>query len=224
VVSCRRCPRLRAHCREVSRVRRRAFADERYWGRPVPAFGDPRARVLVLGLAPGAHGSNRTGRMFTGDRSGEWLFAALHRSGFANRPLSVARGDGLELRDAIISAACRCAPPGNRPTPEEIEACTPHLDREIGLLGNLSVVVALGGIAWNVALRRATRVAPAAVPRPRPRFAHAAETTLRLRADARPVCLLGSYHPSQQNTFTGRLTREMLDAVLARAAALASSE
>jgi uracil-DNA glycosylase family 4 len=222
VVACRRCPRLRAHCREVARVRRRAYRDERYWGRPVPSFGDPRARVLVVGLAPAAHGANRTGRMFTGDRSGEWLYAALHRAGFANRPESVSRDDGLVLDGALVSATCRCAPPGNRPTPDEIEACAGWLDREIELLTDLRVAVALGRIAWDALCRRARRLAPGEVRGPRPGFAHGAETALRLRADRPPVRLLGSYHPSQQNTFTGRLTREMLDAVFYRAAVLAA--
>ena len=223
VVSCGRCPRLREYCREVARVRRRAFRHERYWGRPVPAFGDFEARVLVLGLAPAAHGANRTGRMFTGDRSGDWLYGALHRTGFANQPESVARGDGLALRGALVSATCRCAPPGNRPSPGEMEACAGYLDREIELLSDLEVVVALGRIAWDAAIRCAGRTAPDDLPRPRPAFGHGAEVALRLRAGSRPVRLLGSYHPSQQNTFTGRLTRTMLESVFRRAALLASA-
>ena len=222
VVSCRRCPRLREHCRDVARIRRRAFRTQIYWGRPVPSFGDPDARLLVLGLAPAAHGANRTGRMFTGDRSGDWLYGALHRTGFANRAESVARDDGLVLRGAMVSATCRCAPPGNRPTAEEIDACSEYLDREIELLVNLRVAVALGRIAWDAVVRRAKRVAPDDLPRPRPAFAHGAEVALGLRAGSRPVRLLGSYHPSQQNTFTGRLTRTMLESVFRRAAVLAS--
>jgi uracil-DNA glycosylase family 4 len=216
VVRCERCPRLIAHCREVARVKRRAYLDEDYWGRPLPGFGDRRARILLLGLAPAAHGANRTGRMFTGDRSGDWLYRALHRAGLANQPTSVSRDDGLKLRGAYISAACRCAPPGNRPTRDELERCAPYLDRELELLGGLRVVLALGGIAWDTALRCARRVAPGDVPRPRPRFGHGAESRLRLRAGA-PLWLVASYHPSQQNTLTGRLTEPMLDRVVGRA-------
>jgi uracil-DNA glycosylase family 4 len=201
---------------EVARVRRRAFRDERYWGRGVPGFGDPGARVVLLGLAPGAHGANRTGRMFTGDGSGDFLYAALHRAGLASSPVSRAADDGLVLRRAFVTNACRCVPPDNRPAPAELRRCAPFLDRELAALPRARVVVALGAIAWAAALGHLARRG-AAVPRPRPRFAHGAE----LRLPGAPA-LLGSYHPSRQNTNTGRLTPEMLDAVLARAAAIAS--
>ena len=219
IVACELCPRLIAHCRAVARTRRRAYQGEEYWGRPVPGFGDRTARILVLGLAPAAHGANRTGRMFTGDRSGEWLYAALHHAGLANRAASVHRDDGLALSGAFISAACRCAPPGNRPTREELERCAPFLDHEIELLDRLRVVVALGRIAWDAALARAARVGKP--PRPRPKFAHGAETRLAIGGSGTPLWLVGSYHPSQQNTFTGRLTRPMLEAVFLRAVQLA---
>jgi uracil-DNA glycosylase family 4 len=186
----------------------------------VPGFGDPGAGILLLGLAPAAHGANRTGRMFTGDRSGEWLFGALHRAGLADRAVSTSRDDGLRLDGAYISAACRCAPPANKPTREELINCEPFLDREIELLQNLRVTVALGRVAWDAALRRAARFDPERVPRPRPAFGHGAATRIALRS-GQPVWLLGSYHPSQQNTQTGRLTRPMLDAVLQRARILA---
>ncbi len=223
VVACERCPRLRRHCRTVARRKRLAYRDEDYWGRPVPGFGDPQARILLLGLAPAAHGANRTGRMFTGDRSGDWLYAALHRAGLASQPHSLRRGDGLSLRGAFVTAACRCAPPANRPAPRELARCAEYLDRELCLLGRVRVAVALGKIAWDAAVRRAAEVAPAAVPRPRPAFAHGAEARLALTPGRPPIVLLGSYHPSQQNTFTGRLTRPMLDAVLRRAVRLARS-
>ena len=222
IVACRRCPRLIEHCREVARVRRRAFRDEVYWGRPVPGFGDPAARILLLGLAPAAHGANRTGRMFTGDGSGDWLYSALHRAGLANRPEARARDDGLKLHGAFVSAACRCAPPANRPEPDELERCAVFLDRELELLAELRVVVALGRIAWDAALHRAARAGRgSAPPRPRPAFAHGAEARLPLGRDGASLWLVGSYHPSRQNTQTGRLTRPMLDAALARAVALA---
>jgi len=214
VVGCTRCPRLVAHRREVARVRRRAWRDQTYWGRPVPGFGDREGRILLLGLAPAAHGANRTGRMFTGDRSGDFLYAALHRAGLADRPGAVSREDGLALRDAFVTATCRCAPPANRPTRDEMDRCAEYLDREIDLLP-IEVVVALGRIAWDAALRRAARVGT--LPRPRPGFAHGAETRVPLHADGGRVVLLGSYHPSQQNTQTGRLTPAMLDRVLRRA-------
>ena len=214
VVSCRRCPRLVQWREQVARTKRAAFASEEYWGKPLPGFGDPRARVMVLGLAPAAHGGNRTGRIFTGDRSGDWLFAALWRAGFANQPTSVSREDGLRLRDCFITAAVRCAPPANRPLPSERDNCLPYLEAELRLLERAGVIVCLGSFAWDVAIRalRSRRLTP---PRPRPRFGHGAE------AQMGSYRLVGSYHPSQQNTFTGRLTEGMLDEVFARAAALA---
>jgi len=221
VVRCRRCPRLREHCAEVAHVRRRAYRNHEYWGRPVPGFGDRRARILLLGLAPAAHGANRTGRMFTGDRSGDWLYGALHRAGLASQPTSTAREDGLRLHVAYISAVCRCAPPSNKPAPSEMANCEPFLDREFELLRSLRVTVALGKIAWDAAFRRAARVDQQGVPRPRPAFGHGAETRLTLRAGRPPISLIGSYHPSQQNTHTGRLTRPMLDFVMRRARQLA---
>ncbi len=216
VSACRRCPRLVAWREQVARERRAAFAQEEYWGRPVPGFGDPAARVLLLGLAPAAHGANRTGRMFTGDRSGDFLYAALWRTGFANRPESLRRGDGLELRGARVSAAVRCAPPANRPTPAERDECLQWSVRELELLEHVKVILCLGGFAWAAALRLLAAL-PGAPPlsRPLPRFAHAAEW------GGGRYTLLGSYHPSQQNTFTGRLTEPMLDAVLERARNLA---
>jgi len=215
IVACERCPRLRAHCAKVAREKRRAYADETYWGRPVPGFGDPGARLLLVGLAPGAHGANRTGRMFTGDSSGEWLFEALHRSGFASAPRSVARDDGLALTGAWISAAARCAPPDNRPTPRELERCRPFLESELRLLPRVRVVMALGRIGHEAFLRAAGwwQRLPA---RERPAFAHGAESAL---PDGR--VLLSSFHPSRQNTQTGRLTRTMWHAVFARARILA---
>ena len=203
VVACRRCPRLVAWREKIAREKRAAYSDEDYWGLPVPGFGDPDARVVVFGLAPAAHGANRTGRFFTGDRSGDFLFAALHRAGFASKPVSRSRDDGLALDNAWISAAVRCAPPQNRPTPAERDTCLPYAARELELL-DAKVVVCLGAFAWDAALRL-YRV------RPKPKFAHGAEH----REGA--VTLLGCYHPSQQNTFTGVLTPAMLDAVLARA-------
>jgi uracil-DNA glycosylase family 4 len=216
IAACRRCPRLVAWREQVAREKRAAFAGERYWGRPLPGFGDPRARVLLLGLAPAAHGANRTGRVFTGDRSGDFLFAALHRTGFANRALSRGRDDGLRLRDAWITAAVRCAPPANRPTPAERDNCLPWSVRELELLPQVRVVVCLGAFAWAAALRLLPVLedAGASPPRPLPRFAHGAEWRGRRT-------LIGCYHPSQQNTFTGKLTEPMLDAVLVRARTLA---
>jgi uracil-DNA glycosylase family 4 len=213
IVGCALCPRLVAWRERVARERVRRFADEEYWGRAVPSFGDPAARLLVVGLAPAAHGANRTGRMFTGDRSGEWLYRALYRAGFANRPESTRRGDGLELTDCWITAAVHCAPPDNRPLPEEIGACRPYLLAELELLRRVRVVVALGRIAFDAAGAAIRDAGLAEVPR-RPAFAHGAEHRLG------SLTLVGSYHPSQQNTFTGRLTEPMLDAVFARAAAL----
>ncbi len=218
---CCACPRLVAWREQVAVTRRRSFVDETYWGRPVPGFGDPAASLLVLGLAPAAHGGNRTGRVFTGDRSGDWIFAALHRAGYANQPTSVDAADGLRLEGARVVAAVRCAPPDNAPTPVERDTCSSWLDRELELLPNVSVVLALGGFAWAAALNAAVRQGWA-VPRPRPKFGHAAEAVLE-RPGQPPVHVIGSYHVSQQNTFTGRLTEPMLDAVLARARALADS-
>jgi uracil-DNA glycosylase family 4 len=214
ITTCRTCPRLVAWREAVAVEKRAAFRDEVYWGRPVPAFGDPGARVVVLGLAPAAHGANRTGRMFTGDRSGDFLYASLHRTGFANQPTAVSADDGLELRDCWITAGVRCAPPANKPLPAEREACRTWLDRELALLERMRVVVCLGGFAWDVALGSLPALG-AVVPRPRPRFGHGAEAVLG------PVTLLGCFHPSQQNTFTGRLTAPMMDAVFERARALA---
>jgi uracil-DNA glycosylase family 4 len=219
VSGCRRCPRLVAWREQVARERRAAFAAEEYWGRPLPAFGDPLARVLLLGLAPAAHGANRTGRMFTGDRSGDFLFAALWRAGYANQPLAHDRDDGLELTDARITAAVRCAPPANRPTLDERARCLPWSVHELELLARVRVIVCLGAFAWDAALllTQAAGQPAGPLPRPRPRFSHGGELS-RGR-----YLLLGCYHPSQQNTFTGRLTEEMIDAVLARAQALAST-
>jgi uracil-DNA glycosylase len=210
IVACRACPRLVAWREQVAREKRAAFAGETYWGRPVPGFGDPRARLLIVGLAPAAHGGNRTGRIFTGDRSGDWLFASMHRCGFANKPHSLHRGDGLELIDAYVAAAVRCAPPGNRPTVEERDNCRPYLVREIELLEKVRVAVALGSFAWDTMLRVQVERGRDRV-RPKPRFGHGAETELD------DIVMIGSFHPSQQNTFTGKLTEEMLDAVFNRA-------
>ncbi len=215
IVGCRACPRLVAWREQIARDKRAAYSDQDYWGRPIPGFGDPDARVLLLGLAPAAHGANRTGRVFTGDRSGDFLFAALHRTGFANQPTSVHAGDGLALRDAWITAAVRCAPPANKPTPAERDACLPYAVRELSLLGEVRVIVCLGAFAWTAALRLLAADG-AELPRPRPKFGHGAELALDPPAPA----LLGTFHPSQQNTFTGRLTPAMLDAVLQRARAL----
>jgi uracil-DNA glycosylase family 4 len=209
IISCRRCPRLVAWRRQVAQEKRAAFQSEEYWGRPVPGFGDPEGRVLVCGLAPAAHGGNRTGRVFTGDRSGDWLFGALHRAGFANQPTSTHRGDGLQLTDCYIAAVVRCAPPANRPTPVERDACLPYLVEEFQLLAGVRVIVCLGAFAWDGVLQ-ALRARGWSAPR-KPRFGHGVEAAIG------PYTLLGCYHPSQQNTFTGRLTRPMLDAVFARA-------
>ncbi|HTU87998.1 MAG TPA: uracil-DNA glycosylase [Solirubrobacteraceae bacterium] len=216
VISCRRCPRLVAWREEVARVKRAAFAGEEYWGRPLPGFGDPGAAVLVLGLAPAAHGGNRTGRIFTGDRSGDWLFGSMYRTGFANQPTSISRDDGLKLRGAWVTAAVRCAPPANRPLPSERDNCLPYLERELSLLGSVDVIVTLGSFAWDAALRT-TRALGEPAPKPRPKFGHGAESQIGR------YTLLGCYHPSQQNTFTGKLTEPMIDAVLTRAKQLANS-
>jgi uracil-DNA glycosylase family 4 len=213
---CRRCPELRAYCAEVAASKRRAFAGWTYWGRPVPGFGDRSARILVVGLAPAAHGGNRTGRMFTGDRSGDFLYAALHRAGLANQPQATARDDGLRLRGAYVTAALRCAPPGNRPAPHQLANCLRFLVQEVEAL-RPAVVLCLGAVAWRAALN-AIRGGGVERPRPLPAFAHGAECRL-----GRTV-LLGCYHVSQQNTFTGRLTPRMIDAVLARAKAIGGVE
>ena len=211
VIGCRLCPRLIAHCREVASVKRRAYRDWDYWGRPVPSFGDPQAQLLIIGLAPAAHGANRTGRMFTGDRSGEFLYRALHETGFASQTSSVSRNDGLELHNAYITAAVRCAPPGNRPSPEEIRTCRAYVQREMDLLPDLRVVVALGRIAFDAylaLLRDRGLIQSLALFR----FGHNKEH----RTGAGQPLLISSYHPSQQNTSTGRLTRQMLRAVFLR--------
>ncbi len=210
IKGCRTCPRLVEWREKVARDKRAAFSDEEYWGRPVPGFGDPSARLLVVGLAPAAHGANRTGRMFTGDRSGDWLYRALHRAGFASQPESTARDDGLRLLDAWVTSPVRCAPPGNRPTTVERDACVPWLQREMALLGRIEVVICLGGFAWGV-VHRLLGHQGVEVPRPRITFGHGVESVT-----GGPL-LIGSYHVSQQNTFTGRLTEEMLDAVFERA-------
>jgi len=213
VCACRACPRLVEWRERVAREKRASFAGEIYWGRPVPGFGDPAARIAIVGLAPAAHGGNRTGRIFTGDRSGDFLFAALHRAELSDRAESVARDDGLALHGAYLTAVNRCAPPGNKPTPEERDACLPFLGEELRLLSGVRVIVALGAYAWDGALRAIDSLGHAV--RPRPRFGHAAE------AEVGPYVLVGSFHPSQQNTFTGKLTPAMLDGVFARAVAIA---
>jgi uracil-DNA glycosylase len=210
---CRRCPRLVQWREEVARTKRASFAQDEYWGRPVPGFGDPGARVLLYGLAPAAHGANRTGRVFTGDRSGDFMFASLHRTGFANQPTSVRAGDGLALTDMWIAAAVRCAPPANKPTPAERDNCLGWSVREVHELRNLKLIVCLGSFAWEAALR--LRTALDIVPsRPKPRFGHNV-----LALEDSPLPLLGCFHPSQQNTFTGKLTEPMMDAVFERAKA-----
>jgi uracil-DNA glycosylase len=227
VVRCRLCPRLVDWREEVARVKRRAFADETYWGKPLPALGDERARLVIVGLAPAAHGGNRTGRMFTGDRSGDWLYEALFAHGFANQPTSLRRGDGLALVDTFITAAARCAPPDNRPTPEEFARCRPYMVEEFGLLRDARVIVALGALAWEHALR-AYEQRGGVVGKPRPRHGHGAEVVLPgiardSFAAGRAVTLLGSYHPSQQNTQTGRLTQPMFHSIFGRALSLLES-
>jgi uracil-DNA glycosylase len=215
IQGCRNCPRLvewRTACADEPP---RRFRGEDYWARPVAGFGDRAARLAIVGLAPAAHGANRTGRMFTGDRSGDWLYAALHRAGYASQPESAHRGDGLRLEDAYVTAAVRCAPPANRPSPAERDACLPYLARELALLDRCRTIVALGAFAWDGAMR-ALRQLGCAGPSPKPRFGHGAELELERWT------VLGCFHPSQQNTFTGRLTEPMLDRVFARAKALAS--
>jgi uracil-DNA glycosylase family 4 len=210
IVECRRCPRLVEWRERVAREKRASYAGEEYWGRPVPGFGDPEARVYILGLAPAAHGGNRTGRVFTGDRSGDWLFASLHRTGFANQPHSVSLDDGLRLRDAFIAAVVRCAPPANKPLPAERDNCLPYAKEELSLMPRVRVIVCLGGFAWDAACRLYG-------VRPRPKFGHGAEHPLPEGGRV----LLGCFHPSQQNTFTGRLTEAMMDDVFIRARELA---
>lgn len=213
IVVCRACPRLVEWRERVAREKVARYAHEEYWGRPVPGFGDPAARILVVGLAPAAHGGNRTGRIFTGDASGDFLFRSLYRAELSNLPTSTRRGDGLRLRSTYIAAVNRCAPPKNRPTTVERDTCLPYLEREIAALGDLRVIVALGSYAWDGALRALASLGHQR--RPKPRFSHGAEVPVG------PFTLLGTYHPSQRNTFTGTLTPEMLDAVLRRAAELA---
>jgi uracil-DNA glycosylase family 4 len=215
IVGCNLCARLRSHCTEVARVRRRAYADHEYWGLPVPSFGDPAARVLALGLAPGAHGSNRTGRPFTGDGSGDFLYPVLHQAGFASLPKAVSRDDGMKLTNLWITSVARCAPPGNKPTPEELRNCAPWLDREMSLLKNLRVVVCLGRIAFDGLLAHEARIGKLP-PRSSFAFAHGAEFTL-----PSGVIAITSYHPSLQNTNTGKLTKPMLLAVFQRTRKLA---
>jgi uracil-DNA glycosylase family 4 len=215
IAACRACPRLNEWRAAAATDPPRRFRGQVYWARPVPGFGDPDARIVLVGLAPAAHGANRTGRMFTGDRSGDWLYAALHRAGLASQPTAVSADDGLELADAFVTAAVRCAPPQNKPTTEERDRCLPFLVRELALLERARVLVCLGGFGWAATLR-ALAESGHELPRPRPRFGHGAE------ARVGPYSLLGCFHPSQQNTFTGRLTEPMLDAILARARELAA--
>ena len=205
LVVCRKCPRLVRWRETVAQEKRAAFRAEEYWGQPVPGFGDLGGELLIVGLAPAAHGANRTGRMFTGDRSGEWLYGALHRAGYANQAESISRGDGLQLRGAYVSAVVRCAPPANQPTPAERDRCLPYLESEIRQMANLSTIVALGAFAWDGVLR-ALKGLGHSLPK-RPKFGHGREVKIG------PYQLIGSYHPSQQNTFTGKLTRPMFDAV-----------
>jgi uracil-DNA glycosylase family 4 len=216
IVACRRCPRLVGWRERVARDKVARFREETYWGRPVPGFGDPEARILIVGLAPAAHGGNRTGRVFTGDASGDFLFAAMHAVGLADRPISRRADDGLTLLDAYIAAAVRCAPPANKPLPSERDNCAPYLARELGLLERVRVLLPLGAYGWDAAFS-AIAATTGVDPRPRPRFGHGAEATVGRYA------VVGSYHPSQQNTFTGRLTPAMLRDVLARAHELAAA-
>ena len=219
IVSCRACPRLVEWREHVGREKRAAFRDDAYWAKPVPGFGDPHARIVVIGLAPAAHGGNRTGRVFTGDRSGDFLFASMYRAGLANQPESLHAGDGLRLKDAYIVAAVRCAPPANKPTPGERDACRPYLVRELALLREMRVIVVLGAFGYEAAWTalRSASLPDVALPRSRPKFGHGCEV------DLGRVTIVGSYHPSQQNTFTGKLTSDMLDRVFTRAIQLASA-
>ena len=214
VVSCEKCPRLTAHCRKVATEKRAAFKDQTYWGKPVPNFGTP-APILIVGLAPGAHGANRTGRMFTGDRSGDWLYKSLHKNGLANQPQSIDRNDGLELTGCVVTNVCCCAPPDNRPSTEEIRNCQPFFARTIELCQPV-VFVALGGLAWTALIRYAVQQEWLEKPSPRPKFGHGAQVALTENR-----WLLGCYHPSQQNTFTGKLTEPMINAVFRKAKKLA---
>jgi uracil-DNA glycosylase family 4 len=223
IVGCRACPRLVDWREHVAAVKRLSYQDETYWGRPVPGFGPADARVLIVGLAPAAHGGNRTGRMFTGDRSGDVLFAALHRAGYASQPTAVRIGDGLELTDLRVTAPVHCAPPDNKPTPDELRTCAAYLARELELLaGTVRVAITLGAIGWQ-ALLRSLAEGGWLIPRPRPLFGHGTEIELH-HPDGRRLWVLGCYHVSQQNTFTGRLTPAMVDAVLVRATALAAGD
>jgi uracil-DNA glycosylase family 4 len=210
IITCTQCPRLVAWREQVAREKTKRFAGEEYWGKPIPSFGDPAARLLIVGLAPAAHGGNRTGRMFTGDRSGDWLFRALHKAGFANQPTSSHRDDGLKLTDCYITATLRCAPPQNKPTPKEIANCRPYLLREIMLLKSVRVILGLGKIGFDNALSAFTEAYDLDLS-PRPQFAHGAEYALTSR-----LTLLGTFHPSQQNTFTGKLTEAMFDRIFRR--------
>jgi uracil-DNA glycosylase family 4 len=210
ITSCRRCPRLVEYRERVARVKRRAFRDEVYWGRPLPGFGDPKARILIVGLAPAAHGGNRTGRVFTGDLSGDFLYAALYRAGFANQPVSTHPGDGLALTDVYIAAAVRCAPPDNKPLPVEFDNCHEYLDRELQLLNRLQTIVALGHVAFDTCLAAFTRRG-IEIAKPRPKFGH------NVIYEIGPCAVISSYHPSQRNTQTGLLTRPMFDRVFTRA-------
>ncbi|MBV8172101.1 MAG: uracil-DNA glycosylase [Candidatus Eremiobacteraeota bacterium] len=219
IVACRRCPELRRYCAGIARVRKREFATQTYWGKPVPSSGPADARLLIVGLAPAAHGGNRTGRMFTGDGSASWLAPALYATGFATQPTSEHRGDGFELVDAFMTAALRCAPPKNKPKPHQIANCADHMRAELALLRRLQVVIGLGKIGFDIAYDRLRERGYAAEGRRRPRFSHGAECTLRA-PDKPALTLLGSYHPSRQNTNTGKLTAAMLKTVFARARAL----
>lgn len=221
IIRCTRCPELRAYCAEVARTKKRAHADEAYWGKPVPAFGDDDARVMIVGLAPGAHGSNRTGRPFTGDASGDFLYPALYRAGFASQPNAIRRGDGLTLHDCIITAAGRCAPPKNKPTPEELRNCFPYLLEEFDALPHLRVMIALGSIGFD-AILKVLRERGFTLEPLRPKFAHGAEVLAT--KDKRQIVVIASYHPSRQNTNTGVLTIPMFDSIFARARAILATE
>jgi len=216
IVACRLCPRLVRWREEVAREKRAAFCDQEYWGRPLTGFGDPLARLLIVGLAPAAHGGNRTGRMFTGDRSGDWLYRALHKAGFANQATSISREDGLKLKDAYITAVVRCAPPENKPLPEEKAHCLPYLIEEFGILKNVRVILCLGSFAWDGVL--SLLQTKGFLLRPRPKFGHGEEFR------AGPFRILGSFHPSQQNTFTGKLTEPMFDSIFRRAVKILNSK